>query len=294
MREERKLQKLYFRDHPFELEPWRDGMFSAFSGEEPGYIWKFIGIGVSWWFILMFVVHFLMGHVFNYTSAKEAVSMTENMLSFFLPPYQEYKVWLFQFWFWGGIAVFVYIVVAQDFNDKARTFICQELSHDWFKEKLSKMTRQWWEEFRWKYLHLLSSLKDGATREQLYSSTKARVYALGNFRWHEEDYNNDSESVNEDEFRLFSDFSWKIEGEGQGDRVTYPLEYDIYPSRRKGLSRYHAIRKEAKYLIRWLNNEKVIDLYIEAGLKNGYLEEFTNQNGQQALRLTTPVENKAE
>ena len=71
----------------------------------------------------------------------------------------------------------------------------------------------------------------------------------------------------------------------------YLIDYQIYPYNMRDWDEKE-LKRKTKALIFYFDYEKILDIYLKAGLEKGYIEEFTNQNGQQALRLTTPVETK--
>lgn len=285
LRVERKLQMLYFRTHPFDIDPWnwKNEMFS--NEDDPNIVWKLIGVHIAWWFIMLFVVHFLMAHVFGYDAAKQAVTMTEDMLSFFLPPYQEYKVWLFHFWFWGGIPVFIYIIVAQAFNDKAHSFVYQELRYDWFKEFVSQMSGKNWKYFGEEYLNI------NFYWTSVGMGSESRLKEGIAFRGHKDDFKEDSDEVKESWMR---DFFWrKMKGENSYE-VYYPLEHDVYPTRRKSKYRESSFWQECNRLIRAFPLSTLFDIYLQVGFEKGYIEELSIEKIGKKLRLTTPVENKTD
>lgn len=289
MRIEREMPDLDFRTSPLNIFAWQIWQQLELSKRWGDWVKTFLVL-IAAWLILMFFVHFLMAHVFGYPPAQQASATTETMLSHLLPPYPEdAQIWI-RIFVLGLLPVIIFNFLGQYFTKKVRRFIWDELRYDWFKSFFIYKNRELWIDFGKEYM-ILHIPEEGTfqkgERPKYQSSFKT-------IRWKQRDYySSDEADIKEDKFWLYSSFREQVLGRNM-TRIRpyyYLIDYQIYPYNMRDWDEKE-LKRKTKALIFYFDYEKILDIYLKAGLEKGYIEEFTNQNGQQALRLTTPVETK--
>jgi hypothetical protein len=280
MRNEREMPDLNFRTSPFNI------FFGEFwQQEDLRKYWRKIFLAlIAAWLVLLFFVHFLMAHVFGYPPAQQAGATTETMLWHFMPPYsKDTKVvlWIFVL---GVIPVIIFNIMGSYFTDKVRKFIWDELRYDWFKQFFNHTKQDKWVAFGKEYMLLHIPEKETFQRGEKpkYRSSFKKI------RWKQRDYySTDDKEIEEDEFLLFSHFRSQALGRSMVHirPYYYLIDYQVYPFNARDWDEKVLIQK-AKALLFYLDDEKVLDIYLQVGFEKGYLEEITDEKGGKLLRLT--------